>query len=59
MSDSSIIKGSFPKPLVQEMDDYAARLRERFPGLKITRSGILRILVERGLRNEQWEGRYI
>lgn len=39
--------------LVKRIDAHASRLRERFPGLLISRSDALRMLVERALQDEE------
>jgi hypothetical protein len=53
MAANKVVHAYFPRDLVLKMDQYRLELQGRFPGMKASRSQILRILVEKGLEREE------
>lgn len=41
-----------PRETVEALDAYAARLRETHPGPRWSRSDVVRLLLDRGLRSD-------
>jgi hypothetical protein len=44
-----IVPVRIPTALTKRLDSYADRLRREQPGLRVTRSDVIRLLCERGL----------
>jgi len=49
MSETEVVQTTLPRSLVEQIDAYAYKLNQEYPGARFSRSGVLRLLVERGL----------
>lgn len=49
MADTEQVAFRLPKKLVARLDEYAAQLANEQPGLTVTRTDVVRILLTRGL----------
>ena len=59
MSETEVVQTTLPKALIERIDAYAYRLNQEYPGARFSRSGVLKILVEKGLAAEPSKEGYI
>jgi len=51
-----IVQTVFPEELVRKVDEFTEKLKEAYPGLNISRSSTVKMLVEQALKNAEKEG---
>jgi hypothetical protein len=52
MSETEVVQTTLPKALIERIDAYAFQLNREYPGARFSRSGILKLLVEKALGTE-------
>lgn len=52
MTATQSVTWRLPVELLEEVDDYAARLAKKTPGLRVTRTAAARVLLRRGLNTD-------
>jgi len=59
MSETEVVQTTLPKELIERIDAYAYRLNQEYPGARFSRSGVLKLLVEKALGTESTRKDYI